>query len=250
MKQTLITISTTIVLLFVSIFVYTKLVGPLPLTVTSVVTQKSDTFAVSGEGKATVIPDIARVSLGVTSQGATVKQVQTDLNTKINSVSSAVKNIGIESKDIQTNNYSIHPQYDYSGGRQRITGYEASSNLAVVVRNIDKANEVIDSATAAGANTVGGISFDIEDKKKAENEAREKAVAEAKSKATEASRIAGFRLGNIVNYNESFGGGVMPRPLMYAEKAMDSAVGMGGGTAIETGSTEIQVTVTLWYELR
>ncbi len=235
-----------VVIFFLALFTYTKLAGPIPFSVTSVTTTKTDTFSVSGEGKATVAPDIAVVNVGVTAQGTTVKQVQQELNTKINAVSTAIKKLGVNEKDIQTSNYSIYPNYDFQQGRQRVTGYQASSNLTIKVRDIDKANNVIDAGTANGANQVSGISFDIDDKTKVQNEAREKAVAEARRKAQDAARIAGFKLGRVINYSESFGG--EPRPVPMLEKAVGIPAGMEP-TQVEPGTTEVSVVVTLSFQI-
>lgn len=237
-----------VVLFFVLLFAYTKLAGPIPFSVTSVSTTKTDTFTVSGEGKVIVPPDIAVVNVGVQANGPAVKQVQDELNRKINAVSEAVKRVGVKDADIQTSNYSIYPQYDYQTGGQRITGYQASSSLTIKVRDIDRANEVIDGATAAGANQVSGISFDVDDKTKSQNDAREEAVAEAKRKASDAARIAGFKLGNIVNYQESFGN--EPRPVPMMAKADVSGGPESVVKQVEPGSSEILVTVTLSYEIR
>lgn len=242
MKQ----IAGSIVFFFLLLFVYTKLAGPIPFSVTSVTTTKTDTFTVTGEGKAVVRPDIAVVNVGVQTNGSSVKQVQDELNRKSNSISEAVKRVGVKDADIQTSNYSIYPQYDYQSGTQRIIGYQASSNVTIKVRDIDRANEVIDGATAAGANQVGGISFDVDDKSKAQNEAREKAVADVKRKAQDAARIAGFKLGKIVNYQESFGDQRPPVPLMARVESDKAAI----PTQIEPGASEIVVTVSLSYELQ
>lgn len=243
MKQT----AVLIIFFFLSLFAYTKLAGPIPFSVTSVTTQKTDTFTVTGEGKVFVKPDIATTTVGVAVNGPTVKEVQQDLNTKINQVSAAVKKVGVAEKDIQTTNYSIYPTYDYQNGSQRVTGYSASSQLTIKARDIDKINEVIDGATGAGANTIGGVSFDVDDKTKAENEARTKAVAEAKAKAENAARIAGFRLGKIVNYSEGFAG--WPGPLPMMAKAEGMAVDRAP-TQIEPGSSQITITVSLSFELQ
>lgn len=85
MKQ----ITILITFFFLALVVYTKLGGPFPLAITSVTTQKTDTFTVSGEGKVFVKPDIATMTVGVQVNGATVKQVQQELNNKINQVSAA-----------------------------------------------------------------------------------------------------------------------------------------------------------------
>jgi hypothetical protein len=224
--------------------------SPLPLSISSVTTTKTDSFTVSGEGKVTMIPDIARVHAGVTAQGASIKVVQQELNKKIKAISDAVKKQGVDDKDIQTMNYSVNPQYDYRSGNQKITGYEASSNFSIKVRNMDNATAVIDVATANGANQVGGISFDVDDKTKVENEARTKAVADAKSKAQLAAKTAGFTLGRVINYNENTGGVVRPMP-MYAKADMMNAVAAEQvATTIEPGSQEISVSVSLSYEIR
>lgn len=242
MKQ----VVSTLVLFFLLLFAYIKLAGPIPFRVTSTTTTKTDMFTVTGEGKAIVMPDIATVNVGVQANGATVKIVQQDLNQRINQVSDAIKKLAVDAKDIQTTNYSIYPTYDYQESGQRITGYQASTNLTIKVRDIDKANDVIDAATASGANQVGGVTFDVDDKTKAESEARQKAVDEAKKKAQQAAQIAGFRLGKIVNYNESFGGPIGPIPL-YAK-----AEGIGGErppTQIEPGSSEVIIQVSLSFEI-
>lgn len=230
---------------FILLFSFTKIFGPIPFSVNSVTTQKSTTFDVTGEGKVSVISDIASVSVGIRSQGSTVKSAQEQINGVINKVSEAVKDLGIDSKDIQTTNYSVYPDYDYSKSPQRIKGYSASTTLSVKVKDIDKVNNVIDAATENGANEVSGISFEVDDRTKAENEAREKAVEEAKRKAEAASKIAGFKLGRIINYSESFGGGPIPIPL----RALSQGAAEQTPTQLEPGSTDIAVTVTLSYEI-
>lgn len=231
---------------FILLFTFTKLFGPIPFSVTSVTTTKSTTFDVTGEGKVSVKPDIAVVNVGVQANGATVKAVQDQLNTNINKVSDAIKKINIDAKDIQTQSYNIQPNIDYREPSQKVTGYSARSNLHIKVRQIDQVNAVIDAATANEANQIGGISFEVDDKTKAENEAREKAVAEAKKRAEQAAKVAGFKLGRIINYKENFGG--FPRPLPVEAVSLESKE--TPPTRLEPGSSEITLTVTLSYEIR
>lgn len=241
MKQT----ASILIIFFILLFVYTKLAGPLPFSVTSITTQKTDTFSVSGEGKSNTAPDIAVINVGVQVQGSAVTQAQQELNSKIDRIVAAVKKIGIGQQDIQTSNYSIYPSYDWQEGRNRITGYQANSSLTIKIREMEKANLVIDAATANGANQIGGLSFTVDDKTKAENEARQQAVAVAKKKAEEAARIAGFKLGRIINYSENFGSPERLMPLLA-----EAAVGKTAPTQIEPGSTEVVVVVTLSYEIK
>lgn len=132
------------VVFFALLFVYSKIGGPIPLSVNSVVTQKMDAFTVSGEGKVSISPDMAVVTVGVQTTGNTVKATQDDLNRRINAVSEAVKRLGISDADIQTSNYSIYPDYDFQAPLQRITGYNASSNLVINIKDLDITNDVIE----------------------------------------------------------------------------------------------------------
>lgn len=230
---------------FLFLHLYSRFAGPIPLFVNSVTTTKTDVFSVSGEGKEAIRPDLAEVNVGVEAQGLTAQQAQEKINVAINQVSENIRKLGIENKDLQTANYSIYPTYDYQRSNQQITGYIASTNLNIIVRDLGKLNIVIDTATSSGANQVGSIRFDVANKVEAQNRAREKAVSEAKQKAENAAKIAGFSLGRIINYSESFGGGsdIRSMPLQAGGVVKED-------TSIETGSSEIIVTVSLSYEIQ
>lgn len=237
-----------IILFFLLLFAFVKVAGPFELSLNSVSRQTTDNFTVTGEGKVEIVPDIAVVSAGVTANAATVKQAQAELNRRSNAINAALKKLGIKDADLKTGNYSIYPNYDYREGSQKISGYNATSSLVIKIREIDQANNVVDAATAAGANQVGGVSFQTDDPTKAENAARELAVADAKKKAEAAARIAGFNLGRIVNYSENTGSNYPgPIPLMARS---DSALEKSVSTQVEPGTNEVNITVSLSYEIR
>lgn len=231
----------------VGAFVTLKLIGPLPLAVNSVSTTKTDTFTVNGTGKVSVDPDIVRVTIGHTVQGSTVKQTREALNKTINAVKDALVTMQVAKQDIKTSGFSINPIYDWSNSKQRITGYSGTMSLQVTIRNMDSVNDIIDKATELGANEISALTFAVENPEKATNDARELAVSEAKKKAEDAARIAGFRLGNIVNYQENDNSQVN-RPMAFKEATLDMAA--GGNTEIQPGTSEISITVTLSYELQ
>lgn len=231
---------------FILLFTFTKLFGPIPFSVNSVTTQKSTTFDVTAEGKTTVKPDIALVNAGIRAQSQTVKGAQDQINSVINNVSQAAKDLGVDPKDIQTISYNINSDYDYSSSPAKIKGYTANTTISIKVRQIDKINSVIDAATAGGANEVSGVRFDVDDKTKAQNEARSNAVEEAKKKAEDAAKIAGFKLGRIVNYYETDYGSPVPYSVSNI-RTLDLAAEKA--TQVEPGSSEIRITVTLSYEI-
>ena len=207
-------------------------------------------MVVTGEGKATAVPDIAKVTAGITDSGPSLTQVQNSVNKKSQSLVAALKKLGIEDKDIKTTSYNISPQSDYQSNPPKITGYQVSINYEVTVRNTDKINDVLTTVTGAGANLVGGVSFDLGDdaKNKAMDSARHDAVAQAKENAQSLAKASGISLGKIINVTESQNGS--PRPVLVSEKA----VGVGGAAPvtpnIQPGTTEIDLTVSLSYEIR
>ncbi|KKU55954.1 hypothetical protein A3H89_01810 [Candidatus Amesbacteria bacterium RIFCSPLOWO2_02_FULL_48_11] len=235
-----------IIVIFAAAFIFVKFAPGIP--VTSVVTQKQDLFTVSGVGKVTVVPDTGIVDLGINLTRGTVKTAQTEVNRVMNTITDNLKKMGIDGKDIKTENYSVYPEYDYTAGTSRVTGYRVSASLKVTVRELDKLNQVIDTATADGANTVSGIQLTVDDKRREElmQQARNEAVKRAKSKADSLSRAAGISLGRIINIQES--GTPGPEPVFLA---LDKAGRGGGGeTQIQPGSTDIVSNITLTYETR
>jgi len=235
------------IVLVIAIVVGVKFLPSIPIS--SVVTQKQSDFTVSGTGKVTAVPDTGIISLGMQVSKPTVKQAQSEANRVVNQVIETLKKLEIAEKDIKTENYSIYPEYDYTSGKNRISGYHVSANLVVTVRDLDKINDVIDQSAGLGINTVNNINLTInEDKlKELQKQARSEAVKEAKAKAENLSSAADMTLGRITNITES--DPWIPRPMMMAVKE----VGLGGAgdtTNIQPGSTDIISTITLTYETR
>lgn len=248
----LITNLVSILVFFALLFGFTKLLGPIPFDINSVTTSKSDAFSVTGEGKVDAKPDSATVRLGVVARSATSEAAQNLLNTNINKVIAAVKQLGVSEDKIKTENYNIYPEYSQTipikaaDDKNNISGYSANTNITVTVPTAELANQVVDAGTSNGANQVGGVDFQVKDKTAALNQAREEAVADAKKKAEDAARIAGFKLGKIINYSEGGSGGY---PIMMrGEAAMDKAG--GAPTEVQPGTNEISITVTLSYEIK
>lgn len=239
-----------VIVFFVLLFVFAKW-GP-AINFSTVTQTKGEPFVVSGEGKVSVTPDIAKVTLGIQATGASLKTVQNTVNTKSKTLTDAVKKLGIAESDIKTTSYNVYPQYDYTSSAQRIIGYQVSTNYEITIKDFDKVNDVITAGTAAGANVVGNVSFDLKDETKTEkmNEARTEAVKDAKTKAEGLAKAAGISLGKIINVSENQNQNI--RPVAFTDK---SAVGLGGGTPavqpdIQPGQTEIDITVSLSYEVR
>ena len=233
----------------------TKFIGPIPLSISQTTMNKQSSFDVSGTGEITTAPDRAVVSVGVQVTDDTVTKVQDKGNLIIKKVTQDIQKLGIDAGDIKTTNYSLYPTYDYRSGTQRITGYTLSVTVNVTIKDFSNINQVVDTATADGANQVGGVSFTLSEAKQldVENQAREQAVKHAKEKADSLARISGIKLGKIINVMEN-GNNPIPRPMVYFDKAQANSAPMAGGlgagapTDVQPGSTTFTMTVTLSYE--
>lgn len=234
---------------FILLFVYVKLAGPIPFSVNSTQTTKSNFFSVSGRGEVHEIPNTASVSLGVTKTNTTVQAAQDDVNKTSQTIMSDLNKLGIEDKFIKTTNYSVNPNYDFTNGKQRITGYTVTQNLDIQVKKIDSVNTVVDMATKDGANVVGNINFTFDDdsKKALEDKARQMAVADAKTKAESLAKATGIRLGRIVDVTESTD---TPQPLPFVRNTADGLQKESAAptTAITPGEGSVVLTVTISYE--
>ncbi len=210
---------------------------------------ESATISVSGEGKVTAVPDIAALSFGVqTGRQESAQFAMEQLSNSMNAVIEAVKKAGIEEKDIRTESLNLYPAFDWKEGEQIPRGFEASQSLLVKVRDLAKIGAVLSAATAGGANQVGGVSFTIDDPEELKRQAREEAIQNSKEKALELAKDLGVKLGKLKGFNE--GGFAAPTPF-YERSMMDVGMGGGGGVVpVPTGEQEIQMSVTLTYEVR
>lgn len=226
----------------------TKYVAPIPLSINQTTTQKQTSFDVVGKSTLTTVPDKAVVNLGVVAKGTDLKQAQSQANSVMANLQQQLANLGVKKEDIKTDSYSIYPTIDYQRPTQNITGYTVNISLSVSLTDFAKLNQTIDTATGLGINQVNGVQFTLTDQKEAQvkADARKQAIDDAKRNAAELASLSGMRLGRIINVTE--GSDNTPRPMMYAAKAMDSAVGGGTPTSVEPGSTSYTYSVTLSYE--
>jgi len=158
-------------------------------------------------------------------------------------VVSALQEVGIAEKDIRTSQYSVHyepePMRKVSEGPvpENQRSYLVSNMVRVTVRDVDRAGTVLDAAVEAGANQVWGVDLNVSDEDRWQDQAREKAMSDARSRAAELARLAGVELGEVLSISEVVG--TSPVPMMVIQS------GRGGG-AVEQGelSLAMQIQVT------
>jgi len=201
------------------------------------------TLNVSGVGVVYLTPDIAYITIGVNTQRDNASEAVEENKAQTSAVIQAIRDSGVDEKDIRTNNFSIwsNPRYD-EFGQIGGTTYVVDNTVNVTVRDLDTLGDLLDAAITAGANSIYSIQFDVEDKNAAQTEARAQAVEDAKAEATGLAEASGITLGEIqnVSYYES---GITP--YFYG--------GKGGGAMseaavpIQPGQLAVSVTVNLTY---
>jgi len=221
--------------------------NPLRVNLDTTAHPEARTVTVQGEGKVSVVPDLATLNVSVLSEAKTVKQVIADNTIKMNQVIAKMKELGIADKDMVTSAYNLSPQYYYpQNARPQINGYQLDQTLTLKIRNLDLVDNVIDGATALGANNVYGLAFGLDDDSKAKAEARDKAFTAAKDKAEVMAKAAGVKLGRVYSFSE--GSNYIP-PTPYYAKAMMAESSAGAAPDIQSGSQEYTVTVSMTYEI-
>jgi uncharacterized protein YggE len=208
-------------------------------------------ITVTGEGEASVAPDMAIVNLTVLREGATAREALDAGNAAMAEVLAAMREAGIADRDLQTSGFGIAPQYVYpengqSGEGPRITGYQVTNSLSVRVRDLAELGGLLDQAVSLGVNQGGDILFTNDDPAAAMEEARRGAVEDARSRAETLVEAAGVGLGEIVRIDESVQQ-APPMPMMRAEMARSLAA--DAAVPVATGENTYAVTVTITWEL-
>ncbi len=195
---------------------------------------------VTGEATVAVAPDTAMIRLGVSTQEKTAREASEANAKQMTAVLAAIKDTGVADRDIQTSRLSLQPQYDPNkSGTARLTGFQASNQVTVRIRDIEKLPTVLDRAITAGANEMSGIEFVVSEQSKLLDQARDDAIADARRKAELYTKAAGTKLGRVVSITEE-ASAPPPRPI----QAMRA-----GAVPIAPGEQTLRAIVTVSYEL-
>jgi uncharacterized protein YggE len=222
-------------------------------TSTTVQNQGSENLgvSVSGSGKVTGAPDVANISLGVSVLEQTVAAARERAAASLGAMIDSMKQNGVEDKDIQTDQLSIYPEYDYRNDTQLLRGFRVQNTVNATIRNIDRTGEIVDDAVAAGGDstTINSISFSIDNPQKLKSEAREAAVADARARAETLAEAAGVSLGKAISITET-----SYSPPVYYEQiasrgAADTAAGALPPTPIEAGELDVVVDVSVTWAI-
>jgi len=202
-------------------------------------------ITVTGEGRVDASPDMATITLGVTSEGTTAAAAMAANSAALAQVLANLKAAGIADRDLQTTGLALNPnwQSDDNGSNPRIVGYVASNMLTVRVRALTGLGAALDAAVKDGANTVDGISFGLAQPEPVLDEARRRAVTDATHRALLLTEAAGVSLGAVAAISEG-GGNFAPVPMFG--KAADMTA---SAVPVASGEVSLSASVTMVWEI-
>ena len=211
---------------------------------------ESRSIHVTGSGSVTGEPDIATLYLGVSVEKESVEAARETAASAMTAVIDSLKANGLAENDIQTENFSIYPQYDYTEEGRVLRGYRVNNTVSATVRDLESLSDIIDDATGAGGDivVVNSIQFMIDDPTPLQAQARVLAVKNAEAKAQTLAEASGVTLGKPITITETTH--TVGPPIAYAETAeFDADDGGRSSTPIQSGELTVTINITIAYEI-
>ncbi|MCJ7513838.1 MAG: SIMPL domain-containing protein [Anaerolineales bacterium] len=205
-----------------------------------------DTLSVTGTGVVVVPPDIVTLTLGVQTRGAEIGSAVAENNLLAGRVMQALSEAGVAPEDMQTTYFNVYtqPKYDEFGNPTGEQIYFVDNTLTAVLRDPAKLGDALQQALTAGANSVQGVVYGVDDLTPALDEARRLAIADAQRQAEQMAAAAGVTLGEVYTVSDTTGG-----PVPYYEAMVGGKGGAAAGVPTAPGSLTYQVQVGLSYIL-
>ncbi len=202
-------------------------------------------ITVSATGEAYAEPDQARVTSGVMTEAPTAREALTKNSAAMQKVIAELKASGVDAKDIQTSTFNVEPitAYGKEGQPPRVTGYRASNQVALMVRDLAKLGDVLDQLVEAGANQASGLEFEVSKAETLKDTARKDAMANALRRAKLLAEASGAEVGDVMQISEEITH-QGPRPFAAARMAKAESV------PIEAGTTTLEARVTVTWALK
>jgi len=201
-----------------------------------------DTLTVHGHAEIMTNPDVAYATLAVTTQSPQQNAAVTANAKSVRAVISALHRDQITDKDIQTQYVTVQPQYS-TGDTPVRTGFQVQNAIRITIGNLEKAGQILDDATKAGATDVSSLSFDLADRSRVEGQALVAAVANARSKADLLAGAAGVDIGRVTSLTEGTPPDIMP--VVYNGLAMKR----DDSTPVQSQQITVAADVTISYSI-
>ncbi len=203
--------------------------------------------SVSGYGEVKVQPDEINVQVAVETRDKSLDEAKKQNDTNVAAILAYLKKAGVDAKNVQTTYMSVQPIYSGNFGQATPDVYTATKTINVLIKKVDKFDELLAGIYKAGANRVDGIEFRSSEVQKYREQARKLAMQAAKQKATALTAELGAKVGRVYAINE--GGSAYPGPVYgrAANKMMESAAYDAGGPTLSVGQIVVSANVEVSF---
>lgn len=221
-------------------------------------TKQAETISVTAQGTADTVPDIGKITATIESKNPNLDLARRENDKKVEQIVTKLKELGVEEKDIKTQNLNAGQSYEALPADRQVQPmmYPAppkpntnnfSTTLEITIRNFDTTDKILSVLTQNGLTNLYGPELTVSDDKLEEtkSKAREKAVENAKKKASELAKVTDRKIGKAVKISE-LGDYGYPIPMMavsgtdLAEKA----------SRIQPGQNEITINLAVDFSLK
>ena len=191
-------------------------------------------------------PDMAQVGAGVSTRAQSAIEAARLNAQQMQRVIARLRDLDIPLEDIQTANFNLNPQWTHRNRQAPVfAGYEVTNQVNVKLRNMTRIGATMDALIAAGANSIYGPNFMVENDRAAKAAARRAAYTSAEARARELAALAGYRAVRLLEVSETY---ETRRPMQDREIMVTADVAQAA-TQIEPGRVGVAATLTVKYEM-
>lgn len=218
-----------------------------------------NSISVTGQGESVSVPDIATFTFNVSADAKIVSEAQAEVTKSTDAIFAGLKSLGVEEKDIKTVDYSVYPKYTYTNvsalcsngycppSKQVLDGYTVNQGVSVKIRKTADAGKALALVGDKGATNISGLNFTTDDPNKNQNEARAKAIDDAKAKANDLAKHLGVSIVRVVGYTDNFSN---PVPMYGGYAGISMMKDTASVPTIPVGENKTTASVTVTYEIR
>jgi len=223
--------------------------APASPPITSQAPHRTTLLSVTADGESRQVPDVVRISAGVSNRAQDANTALAENSSKMNRVVAAIRAAGVAERDVQTARISIQPHYRYPrDGEPVFTGYQASNNVTVKLRDVARLGDLLDALVAGSANQIDGPYFEVDQPQAGYDRARLSALDSARQRARQYADALGLRVVRILSVDEGGGFRQIQHNLRMAQP-QSAPVAFDAAPPVSPGETTLRARLTVVFEL-
>lgn len=202
---------------------------------------------VFGSAIVRVAPDIALIAVAVSRLEKQPKDAFSKAHAGARAVTDYLKSAGID--DVRSSRITLAQEHQFRNGENKFLGYQAKLGYSIVVRDLDRVEELLIGLIDAGANELTSVSFETSRLKDVREDARKRAIAAARNKADIYASASQVAVGEVILIEDMNPDALSARyeGHVYREPVIDDP---GEVKAVDPGAIAIGAAVNVVFEIK